>query len=1097
MMAEEETVFNWLSCRIIFIIFLFFFFTGHFVAGISLETDRQVLLQLKSFLEKNNRVNRGRYIEWNESELSPCNWTGISCSNDSSRVIGIDLSGSNISGEFFHNFSALTQLSKLDLSKNTISGTIPPNLGECKNLRYLNLSHNILDSELNLTGLSRLETLDLTLNRLHGHIESNFPGMCNQLITLNLSSNNFSGGIFNCFNECQKLQYLDLSSNKFTGRIWPGFARLQEFSVSENNLTGEISPPFFTTNCSLKILDLSVNQFIGQVPKEVSNCNALVHLNLWGNQFQGKIPPEIGTILGLEALNLGNNDLWREIPESLLNCSKLTFLDLSKMKFGGDIQGILGRFLQVEFLVLHGNLYTGGISLSGILKLPKLIRLDLSFNNFSGELPVDFFKMKSLKFLILANNSFNGSIPPQFGELSGLQALDLSFNRLSGAIPPSIGNMTSLLWLMLANNGLTGEIPPEIGNCSSLLWLNLADNHFSGKIPAQLSRIGSNPYPTFESNQRDDRVVTASGECIIMRRWIPATYPPFSFIYTLLSRKSCKSIWVRLLTGQGLFPICRGNSAVQRLEISGYLQLSGNNFSGEIPKEIGEMQNFSLMQVGFNQFSGRLPTTIGQLPLVVLNVSNNRFSGEIPSELGDIKCLQNLDLSRNNFSGKFPESLGRLTDLNKFNVSYNPFIHGSVPTTGQLSTFDEDSFFGDPNLNVSTVKLGSDSNRTRTWHQKSKKSPGRKAAYFVFLALTIVFLVCGILSLILCLLVRNPSNSAGLLLEESKHPHDMASSSGGSSEMSNAIQVIHLGKMPFTYDDILNATGRFSEKMVVGKGGFGTVYRGVLPDGRKVAVKKLQREGLEGEREFQAEMEVLSCGGGRIGWPHPNLVALFGWCLFGAEKMLVYEYIEGGSLEDFVSDWRRLQWRRRIEVAIDVARALLFLHHECFPAVVHRDIKASNVLLDKEGKARVTDFGLARLVGPGDSHVSTIVAGTIGYVAPEYGQTWRATTKGDVYSFGILAMELATGRRAVDNGEECLLDWVKRVSGEGYEGLRGAVVPVMILRTDIEEGLREMCELLRLGLWCTAEAPQGRPDMKQVLGVLIRIYCEKSNLQCL
>ncbi|GLT62526.1 hypothetical protein SLA2020_351580 [Shorea laevis] len=369
---------------------------------------------------------------------------------------------------------------------------------------------------------------------------------------------------------------------------------------------------------------------------------------------------------------------------------------------------------------------------------------------------------------------------------------------------------------------------------------------------------------------------------------------------------------------------------------------------------------------------------------------------------------------------------------------------------------------------------------------RKPKRPTKLAAFPAFLAVILAFLICGVLSVILCLSIKSPSESPGYLLEEIKSPHDFASSSGCSSPwLSDTIKVIRLDKTAFTHADILKATGNFSEERIIGKGGFGTVYRGVLPDGREVAVKRLQREGIDGEREFQAEMEVLSGNG--FGWPHPNLVTLYGWCLDGSQKILVYEYMEGGSLEDLVSDRMKLTWRKRIDVAIDVARALLFLHHECFPAIVHRDVKASNVLLDKDGKARVTDFGLARVVDAGDSHVSTVVAGTVGYVAPEYGQTWHATTKGDVYSYGVLAMELATGRRAVDGGEECLVEWGRRVIGIGRHGLSRSAIPVVLLGSGLAEGAEEMSELLRIGVKCTAESPQARPNMKEVLAMLIMI----------
>ncbi|XP_068657420.1 probable LRR receptor-like serine/threonine-protein kinase At1g74360 isoform X2 [Aristolochia californica] len=927
----------------------------------------------------------------------------------------------------------------------------------------------------------------------------NFPAICDRLISLNLSTNNFTGEIVNSFESCGSLQYLDLSSNEFVGPIWTGFARLREFSVSENNLTGEISPEMFASGCNLEMLDLSENQFAGQFPQEISNCKAMDSLNVYGNGFSGLIPSEIGALKNLRTLYMGRNNFSREIPETLLNCSNLIFLELSKNYFGGEIQPIFGKFIQLKFLVLHTNRYTHGLTSSRILQLPELLRLDLSYNNFSSKLPVEISNMSNLTFLMLAYNQFYGEIPPEYGNLSLLQALDLSSNRLTGRIPPTIGKLKSLLWLMLANNTLSGEIPSEIGNCSSLLWLNLANNRLSGEIPSEISTVGSNPEPTFESNRLYGKILVASGECLAMKRWIPETYPPFSFIYNLLNRKSCRSIWDRLLKGYGIFTICQNVSDVRQLVISGYIQLTGNDLTGAIPPEIGNMRNLSLLHLGKNALSGSLSPELKNLPLVFLNVSWNRFSGEIPKELGDLRCLQNLDLSHNNFSGEFPINLNNLNELSKFNVSYNPLLTGRIPSSGQLATFENDSFVGDPLLvlgnqgspssrnSPSNVKSGSNSKRSR-----------RLVLFLVFLALTIAFILCGALSFIVCTVSKNTGESTGFL-SDSKRRHDLESSSYFSSTCSrDAVKIFKLGKAAFTYEDIVTATGDFSDDAVIGVGGSGQVYKGILADGQIVAVKKIQREGPEGEREFRAEMEVLSGNG--IGWPHPNLVTLFGWCLYGSEKLLIYEYMEGGSLEDLVPDRERLGWRRRVDVAVGVARGLVFLHHECSPPVVHRDVKASNVLLDGEGQARVTDFGLARVMGPGESHVSTMIAGTVGYVAPEYGNTWRATTKGDVYSFGILAMELGTGRRAVDGGEECLVDWIRRVTSEPHQGLRGAVVPVMMSAMGVTEkeeegeeeeaaaeGLGEMCELVRIGLRCTAESPHARPDMKEVLGMLLRI----------
>lgn len=1059
------------------------------VLGDSIDTDREVLLNLKQFLEESNQINRGHYSEWSSS-TSPCQWNGILCTSNgtAARVNGVDLSNNNISSFLFQNFSALTELFYLNLSQNTLKGPISLDLNRCTKLSHLNLSHNLLEGELNLTGLSNLHTLDLSVNRLNGEIRSSFPAICSSLVVLNISANSFTGSIMNYFDQCYRLEYLDLSTNKFTGKLWGGFGQLQQFSVSENFLDGAIPASSFQHNCSLRIMDLSQNNFSGLFPGEVSNCQNLVILNLWGNNFTGKIPDEIGSILSLEGLFLGNNSFLRDIPVSLLNLSNLAFLDLSRNNFKGEIQEIFGKFTNVKYLVLHGNSYTGGIDSSGILKLNNIVRLDLSFNNFSGPLPPEMSQMQSLKFLILSSNQFNGTIPVEYGNFPRIQALDLSFNELTGTIPPSLGNLRFLLWLMLANNQLTGQIPPEIGNCMSLLWLNLANNKLTGDFPSELVNIGRDPSPSFESNLQDnDRIIAGSGECLAMMRWIPADYPPFSFVYTLLNRKTCRSIWDRLLKGIGLFPLCSVGHSAEMYQISGYVQLSGNSLSGPIPSEIWKMKNFSMLHLGMNDFSGKLPIEFQQLPLVVLNLSSNGFYGEIPTELGEIKCLQNLDLSYNNFSGMFPMSLNNLTNLSKFNVSYNRFISGEIPRTGQLATFDKDSFLGDPLLLLpySTTAEGHPPNSTRFRDSGHRKKPLKLVETMVVLALILALLLFGIFSFVACTLIERPLDLAEQdLMQNGKYQHELGSSSGCSSPwLSEMVPVIQFVKRAFTYADILKATGSFSDDKVIGKGGFGTVYRGMLPDGREVAVKVLQRQGSEGEKEFQAEMEVL-CGDS-FDWPHPNLVPLYGWCIYGSNKILVYKYMEGGSLEDLISDRLSLTWQRRLQIAVDVAQALVFLHHECFPAIVHRDVKASNVLLDRSGRACMTDFGLARTVDAGDSHVSTVVAGTVGYVAPEYGQTWQATRKGDVYSYGVLAMELATGRRALEGAEECLVEWARRVIGPA--GSIRAALPVAVLASGLAGGAEEMCELLRIGVWCTAESPQARPNIKEVLGMLVRI----------
>ncbi|VAH44186.1 unnamed protein product [Triticum turgidum subsp. durum] len=1079
------------------------------LTGAQSAGDKEVLVELKRFLVANNKVNRGGYDGWPESDASPCAWTGVTC-DGGGRVASLNLAGSTISGPAFGNFSRLSALTSLDLSDNSITGPLPAaDLNQCRGLLHLNLSHNLITGPLNLSGLTRLQVLDVSGNRLDGAVAVNFPAICADLTLLDLSTNNLTGNITGLFDGCPRLDKVDLSSNNFTGELWPGIAKFREFSAAENNLTRSVPWSTFPDGCRLQSLDLSANQLVGGFPDSIAQCVNLTYMSLWGNNFTGIIPAGIGKLAVLETLILGNNEFDRQIPPELTNCGRLQFLDMSTNKFGGDVQQIFGNFTSLKYLVLHHNNYTGGIVASGVLRLPLLARLDLSFNQFNGELPPEVADMKSLKYLMLAENNFSGTIPPVYGRLAELQALDLSNNTLTGGIPATIGNLTSLLWLMLAGNQLSGQIPPEIGNCTSLLWLNLADNQLTGKIPPEMTEIGRNPGPTFAKNRNDTSVLAGSGECQAMKRWIPASYPPFSFVYSVMTRENCRTIWDRILKGYGIVPICTNSSSRARSNtVSGYVQLSGNLLSGEIPPQIGAMRNLSLLHLDGNRLTGQLPPEIGRLPLVMLNVSRNNLSGPIPSEIGDILCIERMDLSFNNLSGELPASLFKLTELSMFNVSYNPLLSGNVSTTGQFGTFDEQSFLGNPLISLHQGgAAGKQQPRPEAADAPAVRTRGmsRNIVMWLLFSLVIAFTAGTVVFAITSLRARFPVDQepepdsfscehqhlkAKCAFGTSSSPPSGSSSATGCSSSTEGVKVFRLDKTAFTYRDIVAATGNFSDDRVIGRGGSGVVYRGVLPDGRAVAVKKLSRprDGVDGdgEREFRAEMEVLA---DRMGftWPHPNLVTLYGWCLSGGAKILVYERLDGGSLEALIRDTGAFGRAARLDAAVGVARALAFLHHECVPAVVHRDVKASNVLLDGDGRAKVTDFGLARVVRPGDTHVSTVVAGTVGYVAPEYAQTWRATTKGDVYSYGVLLMELATGRRAVDGGEECLVDWARRTAKEGRKQQT----------EDQQTTGRVFWELLELGMRCTADAPHERPDMPVVLAALLDIAGDAGCAYCM
>nr|CAD1824215.1 unnamed protein product [Ananas comosus var. bracteatus] len=289
-----------------------------------------------------------------------------------------------------------------------------------------------------------------------------------------------------------------------------------------------------------------------------------------------------------------------------------------------------------------------------------------------------------------------------------------------------------------------------------------------------------------------------------------------------------------------------------------------------------------------------------------------------------------------------------------------------------------------------------------------------------------------------------------------------------------------------TLADLLEATNNFHNDNLIGSGGFGDVYRALLKDGSFVAIKKLIHVSGQGDREFMAEMETI----GKI--KHRNLVPLLGYCRVGEERLLVYEYMKYGSLEDVLHNKRKvgvkLDWAARRKIALGAARGLAFLHHSCIPHIIHRDMKSSNVLLDDNLEARVSDFGMARaMTNVMDTHLSvSTLTGTPGYVPPEYYQSLRCTTKGDVYSYGVLLLELLTGKRSTDAsdfGDNNLVGWVKQ-----HSKLRiSDVFDKELLKADPSVEL-ELLEHLKIACACLDDRPFRRPTMLKVLTMLKEIH---------
>ncbi|KAL8476830.1 hypothetical protein ACS0TY_029217 [Phlomoides rotata] len=891
-------------------------------------------------------------------------------------------------------------------------------------------------SDLSLTG---------TLSPDVGHLRF--------LVNFTAAANSISGPVPPQISNIPNLRFLNLSNNIFNTTFPPQLNRLSNLQVLDlynNNLTGDFpSQAHLLTN--LRHLHLGGNFFSGEIPPEFGSFPNLEYLAISGNELSGAIPPEIGNLTKLKELYIGYfNAFTGGLPKEIGNLSQLVRFDAANCGLTGEIPREIGNLQNLDTLFLQVNGLSGSLT-PELGNLKNLKSMDLSNNMLTGEIPPSFAELKNVTLLNLFRNKLTGSIPDFIGELPELQVLqlwennftgiipqslgtngniqevDVSSNKLTGNLPPNLCNGKKLHTLITLGNFLFGPIPESLGQCESLTRIRMGDNYLNGSIPNGLLSL-----PKLTQVELQDNLLSGA--------------------FPLTDRSSTSLGQISLSNNHlnGVLPPSIGNFVgVQKL------LLDGNKFSGKIPAEIGKLQQLSKLDFSHNEFSGPIAPEISKCKLLTfVDLSRNLLSGEIPAEITGMRILNYLNVSRNHLLGSIPSSIASMQSLTSVDFSYNN-LSGLVPGTGQFSYFNHTSFLGNPNLcgpYLGPCKEGIASGAERP-HEKGTFSPSMK------LLLVIGLLVCSIVFAVAAIIKARSLKKAS---------------------DSRAWKLTAFQRLDFTCDDVLDS---LKEDNIIGKGGAGIVYKGAMPNGDEVAVKRLpaMSRGSSHDHGFNAEIQTL----GRI--RHRHIVRLLGFCSNHETNLLVYEYMPNGSLGEMLHGKKggHLYWDTRYKIAVEAAKGLCYLHHDCSPLIVHRDVKSNNILLDSNFEAHVADFGLAKfLQDSGTSECMSAIAGSYGYIAPEYAYTLKVDEKSDVYSFGVVLLELVTGRKPVGefgDGVD-IVQWVRTMTDGNKEGVLKVLDPRLPTVP-----LHEVMHVFYVAMLCVEEQAVERPTMREVVQILTEL----------
>lgn len=801
-------------------------------------------------------------------------------------------------------------------------------------------------------------------------------------------------------------------------------------------------------------------------------------LNLFGMGMGGTLSDDIGSLTELTVLDLSSNrDLGGPLPAAIGKLIKLESLALIGCSFSGPVPSELGNLSQLTFLALNSNKLTGSIPPS-LGKLSNVTWLDLANNQLTGPLPTSRDNGTGLDQLLNAKhfhfnqNMLEGSIPDSlFSSSMHLKHILFDINRFTGQIPASIGAIPSLTVLRLNNNGFMGPVP-ALNNLTNLQVLMLSNNKLSGPIP-NLTRMGSLENVDISNNSFDPSNV-------------PSWFSDLKSIMTL----TMQSVGLSGQLPQKLFSFPQLQHLVlSDNELNGTLDM-GNNMSKRL--DLVDIQNNKITSVTvYNSFKN--------LKLEGNPLCNDSLLSDTSPCMGlqteappqplqfDVQCaypfIETIVFRAPSFANVFDYLPQLQKNLSKQLNSCTPNWLGLIPY------FDKDAYL---NVNIKACPVKQKRfnysqvlncfNLTR----QTYKPPEMYGPYYVnahpyaFHDKTSRAVLIGIVTGSV-LLVVGLTLVVFYAVNQKKRAQRLVSinnpfaSWGSLGEDIGAAPQLKSAKF-FSLEELKLCTNDFREINAIGAGGYGTVYRGKLPDGQLVAIKRSKEGSMQGGLEFKTEIELLS----RV--HHNNLVGLVGFCFEKGEKMLVYEFIPNGTLSEALYGMKGIQldWSRRLKIALDSAKGLAYLHDHANPPIIHRDVKSTNILLNEKMTAKVSDFGLSLLVTDSEEgQLCTNVKGTLGYLDPEYYMTQQLTAKSDVYSFGVVLLELIVGKPPIHNNKYIVRE-VKMALDEDdgtHYGLKDVMDPVL----QKIGGLFGFPRFLKLALQCVEEVATARPSMNSIV----------------